>query len=881
MMKPQKNMFRLCVWGLAVLGCIVHCTRAEDLLSYSDVANTLVQHSYTCLQTGACTISYQNCYNHTHLEPYLPSDISPERSCRTMLGCHQQCQNEPSKASTLACEQRCHDQMDSNAILLYSILQQCFMKWCPEEYAAQECHGWTSKEECEMSSSCYFSRGACSSTDTSAPEFVNCPAKNIEVQTLSTSNTGIARWADLRAIDRGISTSWVQLDGDYKSGDQFPVGTTTLHFRSSDTATPTPNYVDCVFSVVVKDAWPPYFTHCPKSFEVYPDAEEFFVDVNGNYLLNVTWVTPTAHDYVGFSFDSDSPTTNWQAVPLGETTITYTAVDGEGHSASCIFTITVATPFPFFFDAVEEKRPEGFDYAAASIEFDLNRGYSAISDLLTQGNIIVRFTGVEVNGCAQRCYSRWNNELKCSSFLMSRDGTGKCYLLGDTVTPNDTPLEFDTSWDLYFALWSHPQQPTQQDHHAYCPGAQAANACAVKDPTVSDCDFASAYETCASEALGSSCNSVWALRLHDFRRDQYSRRCNGLETSTHPAPEDSSRCQQYEFAQCISCCKNTTSNDRCRIHIEGVLREPDVSCAQQQYSSRVECSVSCFPSRRRNIVSEEGPPDGFIDVLVEFVLDGTADVSTMDKVEEALLILALAQTFNLSHDSIIVSASVNDVGQKLIYARLRVSEDAQLPSQPPGEDALWTYIVLESVTWVSLLDDNMSIPVTPISPFFEEVENRLQIMGNGFLDIGTIDISQLKVVVNVSDTFRSPGVTVAPTEPEVTVQTSTFTTTTLPNGVVDGSASGSSENNDSQLSSGLVAVIAIMVVFIVLVGVTVYMCMRYKDRKVKVAPMAPSFSAPDPVHSLPPGQGMRPPSMVRRSQILPDSDPFLDQKVNK
>ena len=60
----------------------------------------------------------------------------------------------------------------------------------------------------------------------------------------------------------------------------------------------------------------------------------------------------------------------------------------------------------------------------------------------------------------------------------------------------------------------------------------------------------------------------------------------------------------------------------------------------------------------------------------------------------------------------------------------------------------------------------------------------------------------------------------------------------------DVSASSGKDIDDKVLSSSIVAVVVIAVIFALLVVMIVYACYR---RPNKVAPMEPSFSAPDPV----------------------------------
>jgi len=866
-----------------LISMIVVVSNVRFTNAYTETAIELVNASYSCMINGNCQGSYQNCYAHTHLEPNLPADITPARSCRTMLQCHRDCQTRASKAETLACNQMCTDAMDSNAILLYDVLQQCFMRWCPDEHAAQECHGWATEEECESSSSCYFKEDDCSSRDTSAPEFVNCPAKDIVVNTLSTANTGIARWAHLRAIDRGISTLWKQMNGNHISGDHFPVGTTFLHFRSFDTADPNPNYADCNFSIVVNDGWPPSFTHCPKDFTVYPDSEEFFIDETGSYLHNVSWVTPTAMDYVGFSFSDDSPTVNWQAVPLGTTSVTYTAVDDALHTDTCTFSITVETPYLYYFDRVVESRPSALDYSVASVAFDLNRGFATVEQLLTQGGIIVRYFGVEVNGCAQRCFARSSANVTCQSFLMSRDGSGKCYLLSSQITDEAAQLAFDPSWDTYLARWA-TTAPQVEDNQAYCPGSNTAFACATNDQNLDDCAFETSFQSCSQSNLQDGCNSHLALQLQLFRGEVFSAKCDGEAFSTHPASADSSDCNQNAFAECVHCCQNRTSKERCRVTTAGISLEPDTICTSEQYTARLLCAASCFPSNDTSDGDGDVDvvtPDFTVDVELAFVatevaMSGSAD-GILDKVEEAMWLIALSEALNVSTDNITVASSLNNESKTQLTVKLSVREEDILPAQPPGDDALWNYIILETVTWKTLIGEDTMLEATDIAEYVALIERRVQISSEGNVKFESVVIADVNTNVNVSDTFNTRVVTASPTAPEENFEsTTTVTTTTFIQN--SGITSGSANDDNGGMSSGLIAVIVIMVIFILLVALVLYLCMVYKDRKVKVHPTAPSFSAPEAIHSLPPGNGMRSPSMIRRSQILTEPDPFLNNR---
>ena len=98
----------------------------------------------------------------------------------------------------------------------------------------------------------------------------------------------------------------------------------------------------------------------------------------------------------------------------------------------------------------------------------------------------------------------------------------------------------------------------------------------------------------------------------------------------------------------------------------------------------------------------------------------------------------------------------------------------------------------------------------------------------------------------VSETFSVVSATPSPTEPVKVGSTDAPETTTQAtlNIAGDVSASSGKSDDDTALSSSIVSVIVIAVVFVLLVTMIVYACYR---RPNKVAPMAPSFSAPDPV----------------------------------
>lgn len=122
---------------------------------------------------------------------------------------------------------------------------------------------------------------------------------------------------------------------DHSSGEQFPVGKTTVTCTTTD---PTGYINICRFDIIVNDCEPPAIT-CPAG------VSKCLETVNGTILdpgkatatdnctpvdqIMITWVR------------SDDKTQLTDPFPLGTTTITWTATDKALNSASCVQTITI------------------------------------------------------------------------------------------------------------------------------------------------------------------------------------------------------------------------------------------------------------------------------------------------------------------------------------------------------------------------------------------------------------------------------------------------------------------------------------------------------------------------------------------------------------
>jgi uncharacterized repeat protein (TIGR01451 family)/gliding motility-associated-like protein len=162
-------------------------------------------------------------------------------------------------------------------------------------------------------------------TDTQAPLIVGCPA-NIN----TTAQPGVCGasvvWTIPTILDNCPNSTLVS---SHNSGSVFPVGTTVVTYTATDISG---NVVTCSFTVTVTDTQVPVIAGCPANV-VIPAA-------NSSCNETATWIAPTASD--NCAIQSFTSTHNpGDTFPIGTTTVTYTAVDLNGNSSTCSFTVTI------------------------------------------------------------------------------------------------------------------------------------------------------------------------------------------------------------------------------------------------------------------------------------------------------------------------------------------------------------------------------------------------------------------------------------------------------------------------------------------------------------------------------------------------------------
>src|SRR6185503_16941282 len=132
-------------------------------------------------------------------------------------------------------------------------------------------------------------------------------------------------------------------------GSFFPVGTTTVTATATDAFG---NTASCTFTVTVVDAQNPSIT-CPANITRNNDANQCGAVVT--YAATASDNCPGVN--VGYSPASGS------FFPVGTTTVTATATDAVGLTASCTFTVTV----------VDAQNPSGGCRGGVGVNNDANQ----------------------------------------------------------------------------------------------------------------------------------------------------------------------------------------------------------------------------------------------------------------------------------------------------------------------------------------------------------------------------------------------------------------------------------------------------------------------------------------------------------------------------
>ncbi|EPR70595.1 putative internalin [Winogradskyella psychrotolerans RS-3] len=166
--------------------------------------------------------------------------------------------------------------------------------------------------------------------DATPPTFTSCPV-NLTLDNDPTLCSAVANFTIPTATDNCSIVTVVQTDSTgLTSGDDFPVGVTTLEFTATDQ---NGNSSVCTFTVTVIDSEPPTII-CPASIIVDADI---YCEVSSIPGL----IQPTMDDNCGNTYNIINNLSSLYPLPIGNHFITWTATDSAGLTTTCDQLITV------------------------------------------------------------------------------------------------------------------------------------------------------------------------------------------------------------------------------------------------------------------------------------------------------------------------------------------------------------------------------------------------------------------------------------------------------------------------------------------------------------------------------------------------------------
>jgi gliding motility-associated-like protein len=163
-------------------------------------------------------------------------------------------------------------------------------------------------------------------TDASVPVFTNCPPAIIEMEANPTTCKAKVDWATPAAIDNCLQPLIIPT---FKSGDEFPIGTTTLTYTATDKAG---NSATCEFKIVVSDKTAPIISN---------QSSDRTAEANSACVAIVNWTPPAVNDACSTPVILTSDHLPGDLFPLGVTKVKYTATDNVGNASESFFNISL------------------------------------------------------------------------------------------------------------------------------------------------------------------------------------------------------------------------------------------------------------------------------------------------------------------------------------------------------------------------------------------------------------------------------------------------------------------------------------------------------------------------------------------------------------
>ncbi|TVR77432.1 MAG: HYR domain-containing protein, partial [Saprospirales bacterium] len=292
--------------------------------------------------------------------------------------------------------------------------------------------------------------------DTESPEIVNCP-QDINVVNDPGECGASVEWQLPIAED---NCPGVELTSSHESGDFFPVGTTVVTYTAIDAAG---NTFQCIFEVNVEDSEDPVFVNCPDNIEISNEP--------GACFGIGEWEVPEGEDNCP-NVEITGTHQLADTFPVGTTTVTYTATDASGNTASCSFDVIVldeelpmiACPEDIEVNAqsgeceifIDIDLPETSDNCGVDTFFNDFNLLEDASDIYGVGTTVVTYTVIDIFGNLDSCsfevtvIKDFELTIVCPENVVQGNDVGVCEAFVEIELPEVTDFcELDTVFNNY------------------------------------------------------------------------------------------------------------------------------------------------------------------------------------------------------------------------------------------------------------------------------------------------------------------------------------------------------------------------------------------------------------------------------------------------
>lgn len=281
--------------------------------------------------------------------------------------------------------------------------------------------------------------------DTTPPVITNC-ASNITVDATNGSCGAVVTFPTPNYQDNCIAF-FAQIQG-LSSGATFPVGTTTNRWVAADFGG---NQTECSFTVTVVDTTPPNITCNFSTVNAQTDPGECTRTVIST-AFNPTFSDSCSAVTIMNDFNN-SNTLVGAALPVGETTVTWTAEDTDGNTSTCTTTFfiidTIDPEISCPMNNTRNTSPGICGYSVVGTELD-----ATFTDNCTNGSISNDFNGN--SSLAGTLLPEGDNTITWTA----DDGNGNTVTCTTTITVEDTEAPRFDSQSLIAELLNYSFEGT-------------------------------------------------------------------------------------------------------------------------------------------------------------------------------------------------------------------------------------------------------------------------------------------------------------------------------------------------------------------------------------------------------------------------------------